>query len=421
MAEPAPYLTQPQAPTPAATPAASAPKPPPPTTLGGKLRARLPSRGWMIFWTTFGTISGLLVRDHYRTVDARKRVIEKVDVIAKQPCGVHDLPRKVTIYITSPPGDGLHKTRHYFKEFVKPVLDGAALDYEVREAHGEGRIRTLVAADVRKKRQQAAGKAGVEVEVEEENKIPVKQIAESDGIIVLGRIALAEVLQGYNDGCLQSLEDPEPVVVAAAEDTTKEPAPVVMTEDTTTIKEAEQETSPTSGASVDNADIAAVETASLTENTAATTEEKPASTETATTSAPAKEEAKPVPVVIPQDESYFSLPPAGLEPVGYIPFKNLIGIKNWPKKFYALFNAWDCVEYAGAQVTKVAFAETRELTKDDLELGRDEEVLYKKYREPIDIEILDRVRDNVKIYITPTHLEKPAESQADNESKPLTQ
>ncbi|KAG0236898.1 mitochondrial import inner membrane translocase subunit tim54 [Actinomortierella wolfii] len=396
MAEPAPYLAQPQAPTPAA-PAASAPKPPPPTTLTGKLRARLPSRGWMIFWTTFGTISGLLVRDHYRTLDARKRVIEKVDVIAKQPCGVQDMPRKVTVYITNPPGDGIHKTRHYFKEFVKPVLDGAAVDYEVKEGHGEGQIRAMVAADVRKKRQLAAGK------IEEEGKDSIKMISPSDGVIVLGRIALAEVLQGYNDGCFQSLDDPEPVVTAATENTAETPEPAVTTGDATTTAEA------TASASSDS-----------TANKETDSNEKQSST-TAATTASATEEKKPEAVVIPQDESYFSLPPTGLEPVGYIPFKNLIGIRNWPKKFYALFNAWDCVEYAGAQVTKVAFAETRELNKDDLELGRDEEVLYKKYKGPIDIDISERVRENVKIYVTPKHLEHPTQTQASSEEVVQTQ
>lgn len=60
-----------------------------------------------------------MVRDHYLTVAAKKRVADKVDVLAKQSCGVQDMPRKVTVYITAPPGDGIHKTRHYFKAFVK--------------------------------------------------------------------------------------------------------------------------------------------------------------------------------------------------------------------------------------------------------------------------------------------------------------
>ena len=73
----------------------------------------------MIFWGTVGTIGGLVTRDHYLTVAAKKRVADKVDILAKQPCGVQDMPRKVTVYIMPPPGDGIHKTRHYFKQFVK--------------------------------------------------------------------------------------------------------------------------------------------------------------------------------------------------------------------------------------------------------------------------------------------------------------
>ena len=108
--EPRPKLTAPVS--------NSAPKPVP-TTLSGKLRAKLPGRGWMIFWGTVGTIGALVTRDHYLTVDAKKRVAEKVDVLAKQTCGVQEMPRKVTVYIMPPPGDGIHKTRHYFKQFVK--------------------------------------------------------------------------------------------------------------------------------------------------------------------------------------------------------------------------------------------------------------------------------------------------------------
>lgn len=104
---------------PLATATVTPPKPPAPTTIAGKLRAKLPSRGWMIFWGTVGTIGGLITRDHYLTVDAKKRVADKVDILAKQPCGVQDMPRKVTVYLTAPPGDGIHKTRHYFKQFVK--------------------------------------------------------------------------------------------------------------------------------------------------------------------------------------------------------------------------------------------------------------------------------------------------------------
>ncbi|KAF9903919.1 mitochondrial import inner membrane translocase subunit tim54 [Linnemannia zychae] len=370
---------------------------PVPTTLSGKLRAKLPSRGWMIFWTTVGTIGGLVVRDHYLTVAAKKRVADKVDVLAKQSCGVQDMPRKVTVYITAPPGDGIHKTRHYFKAFVKPVFDAAAVDYEVKEGLTEGQIQAMVAADVRQKRRVAAGKISALSEAEQNAPIvPLKSV--SDGVVVLGRIALAEVLQGYNDGCLQSLDDPEPVVVAekVEEVSIKDEAASLVTEATGSVESA-----------VDKS-----EGATSTEVAAATTAEESAK-ETKSKDTEKKAEEKPAPIPIPQDEAYFSVPPSGLEPIGYIPFKNLTGFRNFHKKIFALFNSYDCVEYAGASVMKVAFAETKEMEKDDLEIGRDEEPLFKKYRGPVEISILDRVREQVKLFVTPENIPEPKKVEED--------
>ncbi|KAF9131223.1 mitochondrial import inner membrane translocase subunit tim54 [Mortierella sp. 14UC] len=370
---------------------------PVPTTLSGKLRAKLPSRGWMIFWTTFGTIGGLVVRDHYLTVAAKKRVAEKVDILAKQSCGVQDMPRKVTVYITAPPGDGIHKTRHYFKAFVKPVFDAAAVDYEVKEGLAEGQIQAMVAADVRKKRRVAAGKIPALSEAEQNAPIvPFKSV--SDGIVVLGRIALAEVLQGYNDGCLQSLDDPEPAVVAekVEEVSIKDEAASLTTEVTGSIESTSDKSEDTTS----------------TEAVVAATTPEPAK-ETKSTDTEKKAEEKPAPIPIPQDEAYFSVPPSGLEPIGYIPFKNLTGFRNFHKKIFALFNSYDCVEYAGASVMKIAFAETKEMGKDDLEIGRDEEPLFKKYRGPVEINILDRVREQVKLFVTPENIPEPKKVEED--------
>ncbi|KAG0321175.1 mitochondrial import inner membrane translocase subunit tim54 [Dissophora globulifera] len=372
---------------------------PVPTTLAGKLRARLPGRGWMIFWGTVGTIGALVTRDHYMTVDAKKRVADKVDILAKQSCGTLDVPRKVTIYIMPPPGDGIHKTRHYFKQFVKPVFDAAAMDYEVREGLTEGQIQSMVAADIRKKRQIAAGKAPALTEEEQSAKIVALKPV-SDGIVVLGRVALAEVLKGYQDGCFQSLDDPEPVVAVT------EMAPdVPPTQDGALLIEstgsAETSTDTTSAQDI------------TTQSKADTTTASPAASEAAKNQDSEKPASEPV--KIPQDEEFFSVPPSGLEPVGYIPFKNLVGFRNFHKKLFALFNSYDCVEYAGGSAMKIAFAETKDMEKEDLDIGKDEEPLFKKYRGPIDINIPDRVREQVKLYVTPTHIPEPKTAAVEEE------
>lgn len=266
------------------------------------------------------------------------------------------------------------------------------MDYEVREGLSEGQIQAMVAADVRRKRRVAAGKIS-ELTEEEQQKpmVPMKSV--SDGIVVLGRIALGEVLQGYNDGCLQSLDDPEPVVVEAKiEEST--------TEETTPESSTESSPAPEASESSESAEPVATPTP---EDTKASTEAKKEETK----------EEKRAPIPIPQDEAYFSVPPTGLEPVGYIPFKNLTGFRNFHKKLFALFNSYDCVEYAGGSVMKVAFAQTKDMEEADLEIGRDEEPLFQKYRGPVEINIQERVREQVKIFVTPENI--PEAKKADEE------
>ena len=249
-----------------------------------------------------------------------------------------------------------------------------------------------MAADVRKKRQIAAGKISALTEEEQAAPVvPLKSI--SDGIVVLGRIALGEVLQGYNDGCLQSLEDPEPIVVV--QELTEE-------RQQQEIKDTKTEESSSTASTSELSSESPSESSSSTE---ASTETTPAPAEAAKTEKAV--ETKPEPVPIPQDEAYFSAPPTGLEPIGYIPFKNLIGFRNFHKKIFALFNSYDCVEYAGNSVMKIAFAETKEMDKADLDMGRDEEPLFAKYRGPVEIDLLDRVQEQVKFFVTPTQIPEP--------------
>lgn len=276
------------------------------------------------------------------------------------------------------------------------MFDAAAVDYEVREGLTAGQIQTMVAADVRKKRQIAAGKAeALTPEEQAAPVIPFKSV--SDGIVVLGRIALGEVLQGYNDGCLQSLDDPEPIVQE-----------VVVAEEKQEIKDTKTEESSTSSSSESSESTTA--TASSSESSELSTTESSSESTAAVPAITAEDkkekavETKPEPIQIPQDEAYFSVPPSGLEPIGYIPFKNLIGFRNFHKKLFALFNSYDCVEYAGNSVMKIAFAETKDMEKEDLEMGRDEEPLFAKYRGPVEIDLLDRVQEQVKFFVTPTNI-----------------
>lgn len=269
------------------------------------------------------------------------------------------------------------------------MLDAAAVDYEVKEGTTEGQIQAMVAEDIRKKRQIAAGKIA-QTEPEQKGTVaPLKSV--SDGVVVLGRIALGEVLKGYNDGCLQSLDDPEPVVVTefVPEVSAKDEAASLSTEATGSVE--------TSGVNDTKAN-------DQEDPITSTVETDTSSVKGDTTKKETEASTTPEPIKIPQDETFFSVPPTGLEPIGYIPFKNLVGFRNFHKKLFALFNSHDCVEYAAASVMKVAFAETKPMETDDLEIGKDEEPLFRKYRGPVQIDISDRVREQVKMFVTPEQI-----------------
>ncbi|KAI7896704.1 uncharacterized protein EV154DRAFT_587711 [Mucor mucedo] len=63
------------------------------------------------------------------------------------------MPRKVTVYITEPPGDGLEKSRIRFREYANPQTKHAipvsgAVDYDIKEAKSPGQIETSVMEEI---------------------------------------------------------------------------------------------------------------------------------------------------------------------------------------------------------------------------------------------------------------------------------
>ncbi|KAI7877883.1 uncharacterized protein EV154DRAFT_56748 [Mucor mucedo] len=75
----------------------------------------------LIFGCIAGGIAGLVYSSENYTKDARTRLAQRVSFLADRPCGVHEMPRKVTVYITALPGDGLERSRTWFREYVKVI------------------------------------------------------------------------------------------------------------------------------------------------------------------------------------------------------------------------------------------------------------------------------------------------------------
>ncbi|KAG2199997.1 hypothetical protein INT47_000347 [Mucor saturninus] len=176
---------------------------------------KVPSKNTLIFSGVAGGIASLVYSSNKYAQDVRTRLAQRVSFLADRPCGVHEMPRKVTVYITAPPGDGLEKSRTWFREYVKPILVAGAVDYEIKEAKSPGQIETSVMEEIVHRRREAVEASNAESTVHEplEHKSdtgftsPVENMNNKkksevvyDGILAIGRNANREVLSALGKG-----------------------------------------------------------------------------------------------------------------------------------------------------------------------------------------------------------------------------
>ncbi|KAK4169936.1 mitochondrial import inner membrane translocase subunit Tim54 [Cladorrhinum sp. PSN259] len=198
------------------------------------LPKKLPSRNWMIFWTISGAITAGIIYDRRE----KKRNIAKwrhaVEHLAKEPLteqyGLAQ-PRKLTIYLSSPPGDGLRTAQDHYTEYVKPILAASGLDWEFVQGRREGDVRAYTAERVRRIRREQEGTAEEEQAEQKPTKDEImaafresRGITEYNGIrgdIVIGRHTWKEYLRGLHEGwlgplTLPKIPEPEPAVPVLA-------------------------------------------------------------------------------------------------------------------------------------------------------------------------------------------------------------
>jgi import inner membrane translocase subunit TIM54 len=208
----------------------------------------------MIFWTISTAITAGIVYDKREKKRAIAKWSHAVEHLAREP--LPDMiglaqPRKLTIYLSSPPGDGLRIAQDHYTEYVKPILAASGLDWEFVQGRREGDVRAYVAERVRRLRRSSDG----DVEVDP-SKEPTKDeiidlfrksrgIKEYDGVrgdVVIGRHTWKEYLRGMHEGWLGPLAppaEPEPLVTLEAP-TEDKPAEDKPAED----KPAEEEQKP---------------------------------------------------------------------------------------------------------------------------------------------------------------------------------
>ena len=289
-----------------------------------RLRARLPSRNWLIFLTITGSFSAAVFYDRREKKRAQQKWCNAVSHLSRELNSVNTLPRKLTVYLSAPPNDGLRPAREHFQEYVKPILVAAALDWDVVEGRKEGDICGSTAERIRKKRRKAEGALLPE---EEEDIVEATRqqfnIRESDqpgGDLVLGRHTWKEYVRGLHEGWLgPSVPPPEPTPdpITAPESIPDTPAP-------------------------DTSDDASPQ---------ATPDEPPQKEEEP--SKPKKKPWPPEPYIHPT--AYPSAPtpqslPSSLPPSTALPLPHLLGFLNTPIRIARFLNKRQLADDTGRQI-----------------------------------------------------------------------
>jgi mitochondrial import inner membrane translocase subunit TIM54 len=307
-------------------------------------RLRLPSRNWMIFLSITGSFTAAIMYDRRQKKLAQKKWCTLVSHIVQETLPTDRMRRKITIYLAPPPGDSLSISRGYFKEYVKPVLVAAAMDYEVIEGRREGDVRAKLAEKIRKVR-RARGEPSTVVEELDNDETVALAIAESrqrqglldedtvKGDLVIGRNTWKEYIRGLHEGWLGPLDpppppepEPSPELIADAP-TASDPLPPSSDEDTSSPTTATTETPP--------------------ETLPPPTEEKP------------KPKVQLPPYISPA--AYTTTPispstPPSFDPSLPLPFPHILGFLNTPTRVYRYLTQRHLADSIGREVAAIVLA-----------------------------------------------------------------
>ncbi|MDI1490737.1 MAG: mitochondrial import inner membrane translocase subunit tim54 [Ramalina farinacea] len=186
-------------------------------------RLKLPSRNWLIFIGVVGSWTSALLYDRYHKKRAQRKWCELVSHIREETIPSNMMPRRITILLAAPPGDGLRVAREHFHEYVKPILVAGAMDWEVIEGRKEGEVRAGLAEKIRMMRRRE-GEVAVIEEGDDDEKFEREEsvralrgamgIREWEGVrgdLVLGRHTWKEYVTGLHEGWLGPIDAPKPV------------------------------------------------------------------------------------------------------------------------------------------------------------------------------------------------------------------
>ena len=300
----------------------------------------------MIFWTLSTTISAAIIYDRREKKRATAKWVRAVKHLAQEPLheGALGQVRKLTIYLSCPPGNGLRISQDHYSEYVKPILAASGLDWEFVQGRREGDVRAVVAKRVRKIRRGWEGSGEDEIPDHEPTKDEIiaayrknrgiEEYAGVRGDVVIGRHTWKEYVRGLHEGWLGPLTLPPEL----------EPAP--------------------------KDDSASASDGELVEE-----EPKP------------KRPPQPKPYNTTNDYPIESLPlltPTEFTPSAPIPQPHILGFLNMPKRMARFFNRRSLADQIGRDVAAVClgtYREFRQLTDAGFDSPTAEGLQYEQQRE----------------------------------------
>ncbi|KJK78685.1 hypothetical protein H634G_06060 [Metarhizium anisopliae BRIP 53293] len=302
------------------------------------LPKKLPSRNWMIFWAITGAFTTAIIYDKREKNRATAKWRRAVEPLSRELIGsANALPRKLTVYLEAPPGDGLRVAQDHFIEYVKPVLSASGLDWEFVQGRQQGDVRAAVAEKIRRSR-MADERPGEEIPKTDDSivedmrkKMGLREYEGVKGDIVIGRHAWKEYMRGLHEGWLGPLDAPP----------LPEPEPTVDTK-------PDSETPP--------ADDGAPESKPDEKKEEQKKEDKPS------------RPPQPRPHNTTDDYESASLPvhmPSEFSPSATIPFPHRLGFSQTFVRLGRFLNRRKLADDIGQQVAAVCFAAARDYREAD--------------------------------------------------------
>ncbi len=266
-------------------------------------------------------LTGYAAYDRYITDQVKSSLLTEASVYSNMPMDIHDLPRKVLVY-TAPS----QYAAYNFKQFVKPVFDAAALDYELVLIEKSGDVHDKIRDLLWTAKDEASTRPELSIEDTESslkkkprtwseflfgssgNRMPpIDPIQEflsrpkyspHVALIAMGPEAWDEMMQGMLEGCFS-----------------KRSSEQVSTE------ESSQD-------SVDG-------------------EEKSVTLD-----------ASNMPLATPNHQPVLTFNTLDLPPLGYISAKNLVGMTKFPQRIFAWFHQRHAMQEMGSRALEIVHGHT---------------------------------------------------------------